>query len=80
MRAHIRPGGPPPQVPQSVSALGTVVECTADTVCVRVPRAAVATASTQLLDAFDVVDFAIEEIDIETIIERIFRERGAVDV
>ena len=80
LRAHMHRTGKPPAVPPELAAMGEVVECSAGTLCLRVPRAAAAAASARLLDAFDVVDFSIEEVDIETIIERIFRERGAVDV
>ncbi len=78
LRAHVRPHAKPVVMPPTLAALGDVVECSEESVCLRVPRDAVATASARLLDHFDVVDFAIEEVGIETIIERIFLAKGDV--
>jgi len=78
IRAHLskaREGAP---APASLQALGEVVACTEEEICLRVPRADVAHASAQILERYPVVDLAIEEMDIGTIIERIFRGRGKV--
>jgi ABC-2 type transport system ATP-binding protein len=78
VRAHLRRTGAPARVEGELAAMGEVVRCDEDEVCVRVPRDRVARASALLLDGFPVADLAIEEMDIGTIIERIFRERGEV--
>lgn len=71
--AHLRKGSEPVCPPQD---LGEVLECSDWVVKVRVPRADVAEAASRLLRDYAVADLAIEEMDIGTIIERIFRERS----
>ena len=61
-----------------LAQMGEVVECSDTTLCLRVPRGQVAHASARILESYAVADLAIEEMDIGTIIERIFRERGEV--
>ena len=78
IRAHLRRTGEPPQPTAELRALGEVVQCDEDQLCLRVPRADVARASAKVLEGYAVADLAIEEMDIGTIIERIFRERGEV--
>jgi len=78
IRAHLRRTPEPVRVDAELAAMGEVVECSADQLCLRVPRADVARASARLLERYPVADLAIEEMDIGTIIERIFRERGEV--
>jgi len=78
IRAHLRRTPEPVQVDADLRAMGEIVECTTDQVCLRVPRADVAGASAKILERYPVLDLAIEEMDIGTIIERIFRERGQV--
>jgi ABC-2 type transport system ATP-binding protein len=78
IRAHLRRTPEPVQVDGDLRALGELVECTEDQICLRVPRPDVARASARILERYPVLDLAIEEMDIGTIIERIFRERGEV--
>ena len=56
-------------------ALGQVVADSASEVRVRVPRDQVAAAAQLLLQRLDVADLAIQEEDIGSVIERIYRER-----
>lgn len=79
IRAHLRRTGTAPRPTAELRAMGEVLQCDADQLCLRVPRAEVARASAKILETYAVADLAIEEMDIGTIIERIFRERGAVD-
>jgi len=78
IRAHLRRTPGPVQVDPELAAMGEVVECSEDQLCLRVPRSDVARASARVLERYPVADLAIEEMDIGTIIERIFRERGEV--
>ena len=78
IRAHLRRTPEAAQVGEDLRAMGEVVECSADQLCLRVPRGDVARASARILERYPVLDLAIEEMDIGTIIERIFRERGQV--
>jgi len=78
IRAHLRRTPEPVTVDGDLKALGELVECSTDQICLRVPRAEVARASARILERYPVADLAIEEMDIGTIIERIFRERGEV--
>ncbi len=55
--------------------LGTIEESNADLVRLRVPRNRVAEAATELLRRWPVVDLAIEEVAVGTVIERIQRSR-----
>jgi len=66
------------QATAELRALGEVLQCDEDQLCLRVPRGDVARASAKVLETYAVADLAIEEMDIGTIIERIFRERGEV--
>jgi ABC-type uncharacterized transport system ATPase subunit len=74
--AHL-PG--PVELTDEVRALGEVVTCSPTELCLRVPRGEVARASARILETYQVADLAIEEMDIGTIIERIFHERGEVE-
>jgi len=76
--AHLRRDGEPPCDDAELAALGEVLECDALTIKLRVPRTRVAPVAARLLERYPVADLAIEEMDIGTIIERIFRERGEV--
>jgi ABC-2 type transport system ATP-binding protein len=62
----------------ALASLGEVVEVSAATVRMRVPRERVASAAGELLRRLPVADLTIEEVDVATIVERIFAERGAV--
>jgi ABC-2 type transport system ATP-binding protein len=78
--AHRRPGAD--GVPEAALGvwpedLGVVVETSPTEVRVRVPRARVAAAAQLLLQRLDVADLAIQEEDIGSVIERIYRERDA---
>ena len=53
--------------------LGEVLTCTPDVVTVSVPRARVAQAAQLLLSRLTVIDLAIQEEDIGTVIERIYQ-------
>jgi ABC-2 type transport system ATP-binding protein len=74
--AHLRRGQASAQAPAEVRALGNVSQWTPDLVRMEVPRGRVAEAAAVLLRALPVADLSIEEADIGTVIERIFRERG----
>jgi ABC-2 type transport system ATP-binding protein len=78
IRAHLRKTEQPVRIDGELQALGEVVECGDEQICVRVPRGEVAHASARILEIYPVADLAIEEMDVGTIIERIFRERGEV--
>ena len=60
----------------TLETLGEVLEQDDAQIRLCVPRGRVADASAWLLHHLDVADLAIEQEDIGTIIERIFRERG----
>jgi ABC-2 type transport system ATP-binding protein len=76
--AHLRKSEEPAPSEGELGALGEVLQ--SDELClkVRVPRGEVARAAARILEAWPVADLAIEEMDIGTIIERIFRETGQV--
>jgi len=78
IRAHLRKTEQPVRIDGELQALGEMVECGDEQICVRVPRGEVARASARILEIYPVADLAIEEMDVGTIIERIFRERGEV--
>jgi ABC-2 type transport system ATP-binding protein len=70
--AHLRKDGIPTDS-TPLDALGFLEESTDDIVRLRVPRQRVAEAAAELLRRLPVVDLAIEETDIGTVIERIQR-------
>ena len=72
---HLRKDAAPAADSNGLSTLGLVEECTADLVRLRVSRNRVAEAAAELLRRLPVLDLAIEEIDIGTVIERIQRAR-----
>ena len=74
---HLRKGseGCAPVDAVRLGGVGEVVECSETVVKLRVPRGDVAQASAHLLQTYDVADLSIDEMDIGTIIERIFSER-----
>jgi len=78
IRAHLRRTEAPVRADDELRSLGEVVECSDEQICLRVPRGDVARASARILEVYPVADLAIEEMDVGTIIERIFRERGEV--
>jgi ABC-2 type transport system ATP-binding protein len=73
--AHLRKDAPGTASPDGVGDLGLVEESTPDRVRLRVERAAVADAAAELLRRLPVLDLAIEDVDIGTVIERIQRGR-----
>ena len=78
IRAHLHKTAEPVRIDEDIHALGEVVACEEGQICLRVDRADVPVASARILERYPVADLVIEEMDIGTIIERIFRERGAV--
>jgi ABC-2 type transport system ATP-binding protein len=78
IRAHLHKTAEPVSIGDDLRAFGEVVECDEGQICLRVERADVPRASARILERFPVADLVIEEMDIGTIIERIFRERGEV--
>ena len=78
IRAHLHKTAEPVRIDEDLSALGEIVECEEGQICLRVERELVPKASARILERFPVADLVIEEMDIGTIIERIFRERGDV--
>jgi len=70
------PASAAPVDPRLLEGLGQVLESSAATVKLRIPRDRVAAAAGELLRRLPVADLLIEEVDIATIIERIFTERG----
>jgi ABC-2 type transport system ATP-binding protein len=75
LTAHLRKSEDGAPRAEDLAALGEVLESSDLLVRLRVPRARVAEAAAELLRRLPVADLAIEEPDIGTIIERIFRER-----
>jgi ABC-2 type transport system ATP-binding protein len=73
--AHLRAGGKGLITNAEVERFGEVVEAGEDEVKLRVARDGVADAAAFLLERLPVADLSIDEEDIGTIIERIFRER-----
>jgi ABC-2 type transport system ATP-binding protein len=78
IRAHLHRSPEPVRIDDDIRALGEIVACDEDQICLRVERGAVPMASARILERYPVADLVIEEMDIGTIIERIFRERGEV--
>jgi ABC-2 type transport system ATP-binding protein len=78
IRAHLHKTAEPVRIDDDLLALGEIVQCDEGQICIRVERGAVPVASARILERFPVADLVIEEMDIGTIIERIFRERGEV--
>ena len=56
---------------------GQVLEAGDDCLKLQVPRDEVAQVAARILARYPVIDLSIEELDVGTIIERIFRERGS---
>jgi ABC-2 type transport system ATP-binding protein len=77
--AHLRKSEDPLPSDGELRAFGEVLQCDGLCVKVRVPRADVARAAARILEAWPVADLAIEEMDIGTIIERIYGEKGRVE-
>ena len=73
---HLRDGQPKLDVPRELAATAEVIEHDGQTLKVRVERKEVARASFLILRDFDVVDLAIEEPDIGSVIENIMRTRA----
>jgi ABC-2 type transport system ATP-binding protein len=65
--------------PAALDSLGIVEEITSDLIRIRVERSRVAEAAAELLRRLPVVDLAIEEPDIGTVIERIQRSRNITE-
>ncbi len=72
---HLRRGDGSPPPAEALAAFGDVLAAGEDEVQLCVPRERVAEASAYLLAELPVADLSIDEEDIGTIIERIFRER-----
>jgi len=64
------------QVTRDFSAFGEVIEQTAMSVQLRVPRAKVTETCRQLLEACDVSDINVQEVPVEEVIRQLFGERG----
>jgi len=75
LTAHLHRNGSTGAGSDGLEAFGDVFERTEAVVRMRVPRGGVPAAAARMLERLPVVDLAIEEPDIGTIIERIFRER-----
>jgi ABC-2 type transport system ATP-binding protein len=73
--AHLRKDAEAVADANGLSAFGLVEECTGDLVRLRVSRHRVAEAAAELLRRLPVLDLAIEETDIGTVIESIQRAR-----
>jgi len=78
VRIHLRQGGGPATPSPDLQRFGEVLEVSPAQIRLAVPRDGVAPAAAHLLACYDVADLAVEEEDIGTIIERIFRERRAL--
>jgi len=65
-------------IPRAIEGLGEAELSDDGTLRLRVPREDVANAAARVLESCSVHDLAIEEMDIGTVIERIFKERGDV--
>ena len=77
--AHLSKSGPRAPSTIDVERYGEVVECDQDQVCVRVPRDTVAEVAAHLLQHWPVIDLAIQEDDVGTIIERIMRNQEGAE-
>ncbi len=77
--AHLKKNGELAVAKPEVARLGTVAECNAVCVKLRVPRDRVAEAAQALLHHYEVADITIEEPEIGQIIEQIMTARGGSD-
>jgi len=78
LTAHFRAGEGPTCAPAGLP--GEVLTCDRDQVRLRVPRGEVSRSAQELLQSFPVTDLSIEEVEVGTVIEEIFKEgrlRGA---
>jgi ABC-2 type transport system ATP-binding protein len=75
---HLRKDGASSPDSVSLAEFGVVETCTQDLVRLRVPRNRVADAAANLLRRLPVIDLAIEEIEIGSVIEHIQRARKEV--
>jgi ABC-2 type transport system ATP-binding protein len=73
--AHVRREDGPPTAAPDLSDLGEVLERSDVVVKVRVPTGRVAEAAAAILQRLPVADLTIEEPDVGTVIERIYRDR-----
>lgn len=71
--AHLGKDGTPQPSTDELARFGEVVTCDADQLCVRVPRDQVADVAAHMLQQYSVIDLAIQEDDVGTIIERIMK-------
>jgi ABC-2 type transport system ATP-binding protein len=73
---HLEKGSVPAARAGGTDDLGETIESSDGLWKVRVPRAKTAAVASEILRRFDVLDLTIEEPDVSTIVEKIFRERG----
>jgi len=73
LTAHLEGGAEAAERP-APELLGEVLELNAGRVRLKVPRAKVSASAAQLLGQFPVIDLSIEEVEVGTVIEEIFRE------
>jgi ABC-2 type transport system ATP-binding protein len=74
--AHLRKNGAAAQDAHGLDALGAIEESSADVIRLRVARNRVTEVAAELLRRWPVVDLAIEEVDVGSVIERIQRRRS----
>ena len=73
--AHLQKNGATAMPSDGLAAFGVVEEYNSDLIRLRVARNRVTEAAAELLQRWPVVDLAIEEVDVGTVIERIQRAR-----
>ncbi len=79
LTAHFQSGVDPERLPTAETLPGQVLALDADHVRLQVPRDGVTSSAQQLLVSFPIADITIEEVEIGSVIEQIFRDGHVKD-